>query len=59
MTEFRIRRKSMVATATVGTNTADALAMDCNAMVGGCGWLRVVSNAALGTSSTARVAFKG
>jgi hypothetical protein len=117
MTEVRIRRKSVVATATVGTSTADASAMDCNAMVGGiitfeaelptaataltfyasdtatgpyyqlhdkdgaavsvtlttttgvayalpydvggCGWLRIVSNAALGTASTARVALKG
>ena len=117
MSESLIRRSASVVTATIGTSTADASAIDFSAMVGGmltfdgaiptsatlltfyasdtpagpyyqlhdkdgaavsitlttttgvacalpydvggCAWVRVVSNAALGTAASARVALKG
>ena len=42
---------------TLTTNTGVACALPYD--VGGCAWVRVISNATLGTASSARVALKG
>lgn len=46
---------AVAVTLTTAASVAYALPYD----VGGCGWLRIVSNAAVGTAATARVALKG